>query len=132
VSEGNGDYPSHIGDPWILSPPGLNGSYTDSCIVCMRGTDTGLAFVAPADEAIDWAVAGLMALGVPNDRASTIVTQALERIAAGEPPQGVLRFPDDGSLAFGFRVCGDCADRSPANPRVGFITEGVPAITRPT
>jgi hypothetical protein len=96
----------------------------------MHGTETGLAFVAPEDEAIDWAVAGLMALGVPNDRARTIVNEALERIAVGEPPHGVLRFSDGGLLAFGFRVCADCADRSPAHPPVGLITEGVPAVTR--
>jgi hypothetical protein len=46
--------------------PGLQGDYWDSCVICLRGTDTGVVMHGPAE----FVVGGLMALGVPPDHAT--------------------------------------------------------------
>ena len=51
-------------------PPGLDGTYTDSCVVCLQGCDTGLAFRGEAE----WVLAGLHVLGIPDDEAEQMLT----------------------------------------------------------
>jgi hypothetical protein len=41
----------------------LQGDYRDSCVACLRGTDTGLAFYGEAE----WVVAALMQFGIPTE-----------------------------------------------------------------
>jgi hypothetical protein len=69
--------------------PGLRGSYHGSCVVCLRGTDTGFAVRGPAEAVI----AGLIAAGVPESEAYETARamwneQGLE-VAEGNAPAGV-------------------------------------------
>lgn len=54
-----------------LPSPGMDGTFRDSCVVCLRGTDTAIGF-GPAEA--EWALAGLQLLGVPEDQAEAIVS----------------------------------------------------------
>jgi hypothetical protein len=56
-----------------LPVPGLDGTYGQSCVVCLRGTDTGLGFGPGAAE---WAVAGLLLLGLSEDEAGALISSA--------------------------------------------------------
>lgn len=82
---------------------GLDGSYAGSCVVCLRGTDTGLAFVG---EAV-FAAEGLNALGLPVEQAVATIQVFAEQemgCARGTMPEG--------EQTWVFRVCQDCADHS--------------------
>jgi hypothetical protein len=92
--------------------PGIVGDYRDSCAVCLKGSDTGVAFVGDAE----WAIAGLQHLGV-EDEATSIVSRL-----SGAPPGMV----PDGEITVLVRVCESCA-RSVGFP-VGVIALGVPAM----
>jgi hypothetical protein len=97
--------------------PGLRGSYEDSCVVCLRGTDTGLVFAGEAE----WAAAGLVNLGVPADQAVAILSHG-----TGSEPGKV----PDGDITVMFRVCQACASK--AQLPVGLVTSGnLPTISKP-
>jgi hypothetical protein len=94
--------------PSDLPSPGLRGDYTGSCLVCLRGTDTGMIVIGEPD----WVAAARARLGLPIDEAITI--------GENDPV---------GKQQYIFRVCSECADRSGA--RVGpLVGEG--ASTKPT
>jgi hypothetical protein len=98
--------------------PGPQGDYSGTCVVCMRPTDTGLAFQGRAE----WAVAGLIVLGLEQDVA--VVTLS---VSTGSDPG---KSPT-GSQWFGFRVCSECASR--ADMEVGLLAreEGIPTYPEP-
>jgi hypothetical protein len=75
----------------------------------MKGTDTGLAFKGEAE----WAVVGLMRLGVPQDEAERTVS-----IGTGSDPGKV----PPGVITVAFRVCKSCADK--AGMPVGLMAFG--------
>jgi hypothetical protein len=89
--------------------PGLRGTYEDSCVVCLRGTDSGVAFTGTAE----WIVAGLVKLGVPEEEA----VATLSRATGCDP--GMV---PGGEFAFPIRVCEECADRT--GLVVGLIASG--------
>lgn len=91
-----------------LPQPNLQGDYEDSCAVCLRGTDTGLAFTGEAE----WAIAGLYRLGIPQDQGAAMV----EMFTGCEPG----RVPS-GEITVAVRVCRACASK--ANMPVGLIPE---------
>jgi hypothetical protein len=90
---------------------GLNGDFRGTCIGCMRGTDTGLAFKGEAE----WAIAGVVICGVPLDQAVVIVSDGLG-VGGGEVPGG--------EVVFGVRCCHACAPMD-----VGLIATGVPVYS---
>lgn len=92
---------------------GLDGTYRDSCVVCMRGTDTGLAFIGEAE----WAVAGLTLLGVPENLALSILSAA-----TGCDPGMV----PEGEITIEVRVCKGHADA--VGLPVGLVAGGVPGV----
>lgn len=94
-----------------LPRPGLNGTYTGTCVVCLGATDTGLAFVGEAE----WAIGGLHHLGIPADQAEELVTN-ITGCEPGYVPVGDVTLP--------VRVCTDCAND--AGMQVGLISTGVP------
>jgi hypothetical protein len=98
-----------------LPTPGLDGSYRGGCVVCLRGTDTGLVFYGEPE----WAVAGLCVLGVPEDQASTVVIHAI-----GDPVNETV---PDGVVACPVKVCAGCAESSPWTP--GVVPVGAPVIS---
>jgi hypothetical protein len=89
--------------------PGLRGTYEDSCVVCLRGTDTGLALVGVAE----FVVAGHVRLGVPENEAVAMIS------AATDCKPGVVPV---GEFTVLVRVCQECADRTGAT--VGLIASG--------
>ncbi len=92
-----------------LPPPNLQGNYYGSCVVCLRGTDTGLGLTGPAE----FVVAGMRVLGIPTDDA--------EHLLAQETGMPVGRVPD-GDMTMIFRVCSACAKAArPACPDVGLL-----------
>lgn len=97
-----------------LPTPGLDGSYRDTCVVCLRGTDSGVVFYGEPE----WAVAGLDVLGVPEDQAPTIVVNSI-----GDPVNNTV---PDGVVAFPVKVCAECAEASPWTP--GPFPAGAPVI----
>lgn len=89
--------------------PGLQGDYTDSCVVCFTPTDTGLGFAGEAE----WIIAGMVRLGIDQD-------QALATLAAGDPKWRPVGMVPSGETTAILRVCGDCAGK-PGFP-VALIT----------
>ena len=79
-----------------LPTPGLDGTYRDSCVVCLQGTDTALALTGEAE----WVIASLVALGIPSDQA-TVLVSSVTGCDPGKVPIG------DFTLVF--RVCAGCA-----------------------
>jgi hypothetical protein len=75
----------------------------------MKGTDTGLAFKGEAE----WAIAGLLRLGVPEDEASATVSLGTDSDPGKVPP---------GVITVAFRVCKSCADQ--AGMPVGLMAFG--------
>lgn len=94
-------------------PPNLRGTHDGPCVVCLRGTDTGIAFAGEAE----WAVAGIIRLGIPPGQAAAMVSHA----TGCEP--GMVRA---GSLNIGVRVCRGCADASGTGITVGLIPDEMP------
>lgn len=94
-----------------VPPEGLQGTHEEACIVCLNGTDTGLAFTGEAE----WVIAGLARLGVPVDQASVIVSDA-----TGDRP-GIV---PAASFTLAFQVCDNCAQRR--GLKVGLVALGVP------
>lgn len=94
--------------------PGLQGSYSGSCVVCLRGTDTGFAVRGDAEAVI----AALIAAGVPESEAYETARamwneQGLE-VAQGNLPGGV----HDAVVT----LCKDDADR--VGLPVGLLASG--------
>ncbi len=101
--------------------PGLQGDYWDSCCVCLRGTDTALAFQGEAE----WLVAGLMQFGIPVREAEATVSIYFG-YAVGEVPDGILTMP--------VRVCSACVSKAKPNfpaPVVVMQDAQIPVIGQP-
>jgi hypothetical protein len=96
--------------------PGLNGDYQDSCIVCLRGTDTALAFKGDAE----WIITGLIMLGVPEDEALATISYVYGC------PYGIV---PDGTIRETFRVCGECV--AGAKPNFPAPVLAIPGATVP-
>ena len=98
-----------------MSTGGIHGTDAESCVVCLRGTDTALAFVGEAE----WAVAGLQHLGVPDYQAGATVSYGLG-CGPGEVP--------DGEVTVMFRVCRECADKAGFPVALVTAAADIPAI----
>lgn len=101
-----------------LPAPGLQGNYRESCLICLTGTDTGLAFVGEAE----WAIAGLNVLGVPMDQAPAVF-DAMTGCVPGTVP--------DGEMTVVVTVCASCVQRSSASFEVGLLACGTIPHYRP-
>jgi hypothetical protein len=85
--------------------PGIDGTYRDTCMVCMRATDTALAFRGEGE----FVVAGLICLGVPHDDAMRTVEKA----------------PNLDDVTMTVRVCARCVAKASAPfPPPKLILEG--------
>ena len=105
-----------------LPPSNLQGDYNGSCVVCLRGTDTALAFTGEAE----WLVAGLVNLGIPDDPACLMVEEFFKE--QGAKPGMVL----DGEHTMPVQVCAECVSKSAADfPAPGIPAFGVPNIGQP-
>ena len=76
-------------------PPVLDGTYRDSCVVCLQGCDTHLGFRGEAE----WCIAGFHVLGMPGEEA----VQLVEYVTGHAPGQG-----PDGIITTVARVCEAC------------------------
>jgi hypothetical protein len=87
-----------------LPAPGLQGDYRGTCMVCLRPTDTGLAFQGEAE----WIIAGYHVLGIPEDQAHQMLAQMNpEGWGNGLVPCGIV--------TVAARVCTDCAAQATDN-----------------
>jgi hypothetical protein len=84
--------------------PGLQGDYRGTCVVCVKPTDTGLAFIGEAE----WVIAGLQVLGVPADQAEGTARQAWREQGRDVDDGNV----PDGELTATVRVCRACVRRA--------------------
>lgn len=105
--------PSEEAPVTTMPPTNLRGDYRGSCVACMQGTDTGLAFVGDAR----FAAAGLTALGIPDDQVQFTLAAATGNVDGRLP---------EGEMPVVVRVCGSCAGR--AHLEVGLWPE-VPMYT---
>jgi hypothetical protein len=94
---------------------GLDGTHAGSCVVCLEGTDTGLAIVGDAE----YAAAGLAAMGVPITEAIATIAVYAERALGFD--QGTV---PTGKQTWVLRVCRDCADRGEGFAAVSLIVPG--------
>src|ERR1700730_14218475 len=105
--------------PMPLPTPNLHGDYRGSCTVCMQGTDSGLAFVGPAE----WTAGGLSRLGVPFDEAFRMMREVCVEYFGctwGKVPVGAITVP--------VQVCEACA--ASVGMPVGQWHSGVPAVVQ--
>lgn len=79
--------------------PGLDGTHSQSCVACLRGTDTAVAFTGP----VEWAVAGVQVMGVEPAAALMCVAQVLDCAPDALPA---------GEVTVTVRVCPSCAEAS--------------------
>jgi hypothetical protein len=98
-------------------PPGLDGTYTGSCVVCLQGCDTALAFRGEAE----WVIAGLMHLGLPHEEAEDTLSHVTD-CAPGMVPDGELTIP--------VRVCESCVQASGTGMHVGPAHAQIPVYQR--
>jgi hypothetical protein len=101
------------GEPFRLPPPGLQGTYGGSCVVCLQGCDTGLAFWGEAE----WIIAGMTNLGIPQQEALIMLEDAF-----GCPPGTV----PDGQIELPLTVCEACMARSGLGMPLGLIAGDKP------
>jgi hypothetical protein len=95
--------------------PGLQGDYRDTCIVCLRATDTAMAFRGEAE----FLAAGLICLGVPHDDAMRIASQA-----SGDNAD---------NLTMRIQVCALCVAKSKPSfpaPRVHMKGSNIPLVAQ--
>jgi len=81
-------------------PTGIDGTYSGSCVSCMRGTDTAISFAGSAE----WIMAGLTVLGVPEKEAIDM-TVNMFGCSPGMVPVG-------DNLSAIVRVCRPCARKA--------------------
>jgi hypothetical protein len=104
-----------------VPPPGLNGTYEDTCVICLQGTDTGLALIGEGE----WVIAGLEMLGVPRDEAGDTASRAF-----GSPLGHV---PIGQDLKVVVTVCAACVEKAGhgfPRPTPLFLGE-VPGVLQP-
>jgi hypothetical protein len=91
-----------------LPPPAFNGTYEDSCLVCLQGTDAALDFRGDAE----WMVAGLTVLGIGYDEVASMISRA-HGCDVGLVPKDLLTMT--------FRVCESCVTKSGTGMTVGLV-----------
>lgn len=94
--------------------PGIMGDYRESCVVCMQGTDTGLAVQGEAEVA----QAVLQVMGVPSDQAATMAEDYFAEVHGctdGKVPAGTITFP--------VRICKACAEKTGTGMMPGLLPE---------
>ena len=99
---------------WVIPPPGIDGTWTGSCVVCLRGTDTAFGL----DGEPEWVAAALMTLGIPLEEAVPLMNVDWS-VPGGVVPGTVwseILFPD--RIEKQFRCCEECVTKSPLGMRV--------------
>jgi hypothetical protein len=86
--------------------PGLRGTYEDSCIVCLQGTDTAIVLQGEPE----WVVAVYMKLGIPAEQGSFMVSSGFG-CAPGMVPIGEITVQT--------KLCQDCAGPLPVGLDAG-------------
>jgi hypothetical protein len=95
--------------PGRFPAPGMQGDYTEACVVCLSGTDTAVCVQGEPE----FIAAAMHQLGVPlNDVPGTLS-------ATMECEPGMVL---DGWHSIVIRVCRTCAERSGAT--IGLLTPG--------
>lgn len=82
-----------------LPKPGIDGTYRETCVICLTGTDTGLALSGEAE----WVAAALNVMGMPMNEAAVLLSNE-----TGCDPGCVPL----GNITLTFRVCRACATKA--------------------
>jgi ferredoxin len=85
----------------------ISAAYANTCIVCLKPTDTAMAFRGEAE----WLIAGLVTLGVPEDQAYGAYRQSENKGDADDLEDGEVRA---GVHDMSVRVCAACVRACPA------------------
>lgn len=107
--------------PERLPPPGLQGHYGGTCILCAQGTDSGLALRGSPTQV----AAELVRLGVPDNKVRNLLERGFERDTTSfrdppaERPTTVWAAPRMELIA---RICDACAAK--AGLETGLIITG--------
>jgi hypothetical protein len=94
-----------------LPPPGLQGDYAGSCFVCMKPTELGVATLGD----VDFTMAFLVALGVPDDEADQLIRLDPRLVPAPDAPRV-------------WRLCTSCAQAINVVPKLLVCDDGVPVL----
>lgn len=89
--------------------PGLDGTYSGTCVGCLRATDTALAVKGDPE----WHAAFLVNIGLPMKEASALVLSQHDD-------------PEYGPGIRLYRVCGKCTAKVPSLPEPALVMEGNP------
>jgi hypothetical protein len=108
-----------------LPPPGLNGTYDGTCIVCVMPTDTALAVVGEGE----WHHAFLEMLGILEDE----VPAVLHSMWSSQPNPPALGEVPCGVITELYRVCVTYAGKSPApfpKPALAVVGARLPSVAQ--
>ena len=101
-----------------MATGGIRGDFADSCTVCMKGTDTGLAFVGEAE----WIMAGMVRMGIPIDQVPGTFGACVGS-APGMVPVG--------RLTVTVRACVGCANLAGLPVDVIAVGSQIPSYVQP-
>lgn len=90
--------------------PGLDGTLRDTCVSCLRGTDTALGIEGEPE----WHAAFLVATGIPSGQAIALAEYGMKEIGLDVRDQFTSMY----------RVCSKCVRLN--MPRPGLCIEGEP------
>lgn len=110
--------PESVADLMSRRSPGLDGTYSGTCMKCMRPTDTTLAVRGEPE----WHAAFLIILGLPKD-------EAMATVEMFSPP-----LDGQGRYEGFYRVCTKCAAKASKTlpkPVLALNGELVPMIAQP-
>lgn len=118
-------WPAGLLEEYKVVHPGLDGTYEGTCIACLTPTDTALAFRGEAK----WFIAGLYALGIPEDQAfataHVIWSESDPMLRKGQVPGGIV--------TEAIRVCRKCvrsAGPSFPDPVLAIADAEIPVISQ--
>lgn len=100
-----------------LPPPGLDGTYRGSCVVCLKGTDTAVGIEGIAE----FVAATLNIMGLADDEAANTLSEATGCDPGMVPP---------GRFTVIIRLCRDCAGKGDRKFQVGPFPGNVPHYTQ--
>jgi hypothetical protein len=96
---------------------GLDGTFSGTCVACLRPTDTGLGVRGDAE----WHAAFLVSVGLPEKEAIACAEGARSDCPGGVKPDGRFDMP--------YQVCERCAARVPSFPKPSLVLPGEPVPT---
>lgn len=100
--------------------PGLDGTYTGTCIACLRATDTAMGIRGEPE----WHAAFLVRLGLPMKEAIATTERYLAEMSEAYP------LGPDGEPTAIYRVCSSCMERAHLpKPVLALVGAEIPMLS---